>query len=638
VDGALRPRLLLVASIDAGPKPLAWQIVVERMPAGAPVWIFAGRGAPPDRILFDGRDAKSGAPVLSEGNLYRATLSMGFEGGGRASSAPRIFGVRVGASTSDAAPVDGGTIDSDGGELFSAAGKPTQKLIGWLGGHVAQWKGHKITVLVHSDDTLDAAASITAQRAAAVKKDLVGFGMNAADIEQKGAGDAFPVVPNLRPRDRAKNRRVEVLVEAPKVETLPPIAPASTVAQVVKANGTTVSAEDGSFASDVMVPAGSALSLELASTSGARSQIVRGDAPTAAKVEPADSPLVAVVWRPEEHRLVLGEREVSTGLLDVRVAAKKTAVGAVVASPSAPALDVSTWTLRVIEEKPSAPVFADDDATLGTVVREISGDGKLPAEIPWDGNDRDGKRVNGKVRLRLIVKTASGDVGMSPDSALESQVAVAGASNDEVIADPVDAAGALSPAAVEKLKKMAAAAKDATAVHIEVHSDDSGARMDRRSRTQSAAEAMKQILVDAGVAADKISALGMGSDQPLVPNVGKKARAQNRRAEIKLTAPPPVAASIPVVEPSLTANGTSIAGKDGSWAGVAPATTSGDVVVDVRDASGARATLHLRPHGAEELWQGPPEDFAAFVNHVAPLDLDASATPTSATASAPPAT
>jgi outer membrane protein OmpA-like peptidoglycan-associated protein len=662
VDGALKPKLVLAPKIESAPDaPVAWQIVIEALGLPAPlasdvaakdatvaidplakpraIWVFAGQGAPPPSIGFDGKDPASGSEVLFEHQLYRATLSVGFDDGARASSSARVFGVRAGIVDGDAtsASID---VDSEDGELFNAMARPTPKLNAWLGEHAAELKGKKITIVVHSDaPNTDV---LTDKVALIVKKALVaGYGFDGANITTKGAGDAKPKVPNLRKKDRAKNRRVEILVEKHE-EKIPPLAPPLAIAPAVSLNGAALAGEDGSFASDVQLADGTALSMTFTSPSGAQAKVVRSDeaaasstSASAANIEVQPMP---IVWRPAEHRLLVNDKEIAVPLLDVKLAAKQGAL-----LPSSPG-EVSSWSVRVLNAKPDAPVVADDSA-IGPVAREISGDGKLPSEIPFDGLDSNGVKID-HPRARLIVKLANGDTGTSPDLDLNAAPS-AGSANVETLKDPLDDKGALKPDAVAKLKELAASAKGAQSVRVEVHSDDAGPRLERRTKTQDAAEVMKLVLVKEGVPADRITALGMGSDVPVLPNIDRKSRAKNRRAEITITQAESASSTVANVEPALFANGNAIASKDGSLAGAATPSAAGDIALDLKDANGARALLHVKPNAliagsadAGAVWQGDLNAFESWVANVAPLELapaTSSAAPASTSSAVGPA-
>jgi chemotaxis protein MotB len=60
-------------------------------------------------------------------------------------------------------------------------------------------------------DNLD----LSSRRADAVVRYLTSKGINPAVISAKGRGDTHPVAPNDNAKDRAQNRRIEVVVEQP---------------------------------------------------------------------------------------------------------------------------------------------------------------------------------------------------------------------------------------------------------------------------------------------------------------------------------------------------------------------------------------------------------------------------------------
>lgn len=61
------------------------------------------------------------------------------------------------------------------------------------------------------EDNLD----LSSKRAAAVVRYLTSKGINPSVISAKGRGDTHPVVPNDNAKDRAQNRRIEIVVEQP---------------------------------------------------------------------------------------------------------------------------------------------------------------------------------------------------------------------------------------------------------------------------------------------------------------------------------------------------------------------------------------------------------------------------------------
>lgn len=60
-------------------------------------------------------------------------------------------------------------------------------------------------------DNLD----LSSRRADAVVRYLTKKGVNPSVISSKGRGDTHPVAPNDTPKNRAQNRRIEVVVEQP---------------------------------------------------------------------------------------------------------------------------------------------------------------------------------------------------------------------------------------------------------------------------------------------------------------------------------------------------------------------------------------------------------------------------------------
>jgi outer membrane protein OmpA-like peptidoglycan-associated protein len=92
----------------------------------------------------------------------------------------------------------------------------------------------------------------------------------------------------------------------------------------------------------------------------------------------------------------------------------------------------------------------------------------------------------------------------------------------------------LVPASATTLDSVAAVLKDHPTAQIvlEGHTDSVGDPAGNRVLSQNRADAVKAALVARGIAADRISTLGLGQDRPIVPNDSEDARAQNRRTEI----------------------------------------------------------------------------------------------------------
>lgn len=93
----------------------------------------------------------------------------------------------------------------------------------------------------------------------------------------------------------------------------------------------------------------------------------------------------------------------------------------------------------------------------------------------------------------------------------------------------------LLPAAQSKLQEVAKALtqqdKDSKIV-VEGHTDSQGADDMNMALSQRRAESVKNYLVSQGMAADRITATGVGEGRPIADNTSAEGRANNRRVEI----------------------------------------------------------------------------------------------------------
>lgn len=92
----------------------------------------------------------------------------------------------------------------------------------------------------------------------------------------------------------------------------------------------------------------------------------------------------------------------------------------------------------------------------------------------------------------------------------------------------------LQPAAQNSLSAMLTAAKKDPLQHITIsgYTDASGDAESNRGLSQLRAEAVKQFLVQHGIPADNITAIGKGSDEPIGDNNTAEGRKLNRRVEV----------------------------------------------------------------------------------------------------------
>lgn len=71
-------------------------------------------------------------------------------------------------------------------------------------------------------------------------------------------------------------------------------------------------------------------------------------------------------------------------------------------------------------------------------------------------------------------------------------------------------------------------------IRIVGHTDNVGVESANQKLSMDRAEALKQSLVDQGIAADRIEVAGMGSVQPVADNASEDGRSQNRRIDIEV--------------------------------------------------------------------------------------------------------
>lgn len=77
-------------------------------------------------------------------------------------------------------------------------------------------------------------------------------------------------------------------------------------------------------------------------------------------------------------------------------------------------------------------------------------------------------------------------------------------------------------------------AKSTMVVEIQGHTDNVGKEEDNQKLSQGRAEAVKNYLISKGIAANRISAKGYGSSQPIADNGTDAGKAKNRRTSLKV--------------------------------------------------------------------------------------------------------
>ncbi|MBI3608432.1 MAG: OmpA family protein [Nitrospirae bacterium] len=105
---------------------------------------------------------------------------------------------------------------------------------------------------------------------------------------------------------------------------------------------------------------------------------------------------------------------------------------------------------------------------------------------------------------------------------------------DKILFD-VDSA-ALRPAATASLDKLAAVLTKypKTTITVAGHTDNTGRPDYNQKLSERRANAVKFALVDRGVGANRVTAMGFGADNPVAPNTTPDGRTENRRVELHI--------------------------------------------------------------------------------------------------------
>jgi hypothetical protein len=108
-----------------------------------------------------------------------------------------------------------------------------------------------------------------------------------------------------------------------------------------------------------------------------------------------------------------------------------------------------------------------------------------------------------------------------------------------VLSDPFAPGGGttLVAAAQRDLRFLAETLSKQDQVLVYAHGDRRGGRAERLLRSMAQAERVKQFLLQEGLVADQVIAVGKGADEPLFPDVGPRARRKNRRVELFVERP-----------------------------------------------------------------------------------------------------
>ncbi|TNF24150.1 MAG: hypothetical protein EP329_25585 [Deltaproteobacteria bacterium] len=282
---------------------LTWRLAVARVdgPVAHEVRTFFGQGAPPATLSWDGTEAGSTVSVLDRGARYDVRLLVADGRSGVAASAPVALGASWGGATREISR------EAVRGELFDKKMEPHARLLNAIvkaAGERAKIEGARLLVEVHLDATEFEEQDLTRTRRGAyflnewAKKRLkLGDDLFVA----VGLGGTRPLRPNIGDRNRAFNRRVEIVVLPPEDPAKLVAPPLEKVRPRVRIGGRDVRiGKDGVFVETAPRPSGQALAITVHGADGAVRSVAFGDG-TAAVVVPTPTPTAPGEPEVNEH-------------------------------------------------------------------------------------------------------------------------------------------------------------------------------------------------------------------------------------------------------------------------------------------------------------------------------------------------
>ncbi|MCE7994316.1 MAG: OmpA family protein [Roseivirga sp.] len=202
-------------------------------------------------------------------------------------------------------------------------------------------------------------------------------------------------------------------------------------------------------------------------------------------------------------------------------------------------------TLQVLDKETGSPVdaqvrlsFAEETTEIDT--REIESEDKK-----WIMSFEEGTRI-------MVNITADGYLNYNEEFVAESTAIVVDAEGNKVEGFQLtpntvgtriqiekilfargEAAFADTVQAQTRLQELVTLMKDnpEIAIRLEGHTDNQGNPVRLKELSQSRVDAVKQYLVEKGIAGSRIETVGLGGEKPIARNVNETGRSQNRRVE-----------------------------------------------------------------------------------------------------------
>lgn len=290
------------------PKRATWTLEIARVdgPNRELVRAFQGRGKLPERVGWEGLDGDGASGVLRRGALHEARLVIVDGLGERLESAPVV----VGASWTPDGAARETRREVHRGTLFTKAEEPSPKLMALLKqakARLDKTPGARLLIEVHSDPSgADDADLVKTRRGAFnagtyAKKTL---GLPADRVFAIGYGSTRPLRPNVTARNRAFNKRVEIVILPPEDERALAAPPVPAFPAQAFVQGTPVSADEtGAFIGAApRTPDRPLVAVSIQGADGARRTVVQGVvAPPADEPDVDDSGALVIDDEPAER-------------------------------------------------------------------------------------------------------------------------------------------------------------------------------------------------------------------------------------------------------------------------------------------------------------------------------------------------
>jgi len=266
----------------ASAKAINWTIEVTHVDGATRelVRAFSGRGLPPERMSWEGLDPEGAVGVLRRGALHEVRLVITDGYGERLESAPVVIGTSW--SPEGAVKEVSRTIARD--NLLTKVEEPTPKLMALLKRAkqtLDKTPGARLLIEVHTDPSGGDEVDLTRTRRAAFNLGVYArktLGLTSDKFFAMGFGNTRPLRPNVTARNRAFNKRIELVILPPEDERKLPVPPLPKFAAQAFVQGQPVPIDDGgSFLATVArVPGSTDVAVSLQGGDGARRTVVQG--------------------------------------------------------------------------------------------------------------------------------------------------------------------------------------------------------------------------------------------------------------------------------------------------------------------------------------------------------------------------